>query len=417
MTIALNHLRRPLSRVTSQTLEQIRPGALPVRSFHAVGCWPLQYRTFGGNPQGRELSEETMDQVFGDNYLLTLLTSSVVIRHRLYPQEASVHSLYCDGMLYRYLDSHGLIEAGVWDRVDGQTLDRHIRFDNVDHRIYYSICKPFAIGEELRRSEEAAASSGEAPLPVLFVDADLILKKSHDQLLKHPQTIRAAFGHLETIHTPCYPDFRSLHFPEGYQLPERYPTDLPAVNTCLMYFNDFALAREWSDLFAGLMMHNQLDTAPDALTISQQLLGFDQRTFPMIAAAHGLWGKGNDYYSKGQLEAFVDLEWNGETFLKLREETRQWHYYTLEHHPQAENWLQDITHTWINKRDIERDLPYKLYQGCIMLEMLLYLQPNLESCLRSVKSLEPYFELLDTGLSIEALISQGKLRSKLDKTL
>ena len=378
-------------------------GKRPLRTLNTVGSYPLAFRTFGGQPQGNgNLDDVVMESAFGSHYLLTMLTSGVVI-HMLYDEPQSCHSMYCDGWTFKYLDRHGLVEHGVWDRVDYQVLDANITMENVDHRIYYSASKPFALEEEARLSRESK-------IPVLFVDADLILKKRHDAILKKPESIRAAYGHLEAIRMPCYTDFSKLHFPDGYQLPSEMRTDLPAVNTCLMYFNDMNLLGEWCGFFKKLFLNNWLPWEPDADTIAQQLLGIDQRTFPMIAASHGYWGT-------GQLEAFLDLTWDPPFFYDNRTGKKaEWHYYTLEYHPEYTEWFQDITHTWINKRNIERDIPYMHYQGCMMLEIILELRSDIEPCLRTFESLKPYFRLLEDYGTIENMLSQGVVHDRLDKS-
>jgi len=396
------------SRVVKALLDYIEEGTRqvkgsPICTFNALGCHPLIFRTFGGQEQKySQLNDEMLEQAFGSHYLLTMLASGAVIRELLYREPQSRHSLYCDGETFRYFDRHGLIENGVWDQVNHQVLDNNITMDNVDHRIYYSAAKPYAL---LAEGKYAA----EKDIPILFVDADLILKKRHDVILRHPRTVRAAYGHLEKIGTSCYPEFTKLHFPKGYKLPDNYNTQLPAVNTCLMYFKDLKLMEDWSSFFKELFLNNWMEEEPDAVTISQQLLGIDQRTFPMIADHYGYWG--ND-----QTEAFLDINWDPPCFYDNRTGKKaEWHYYTLEHHPEHSDWLQDITHTWINKRNIERDISYRNYQGCMMLEIILELQPDLELCLLSFDSLKPYFSLRKDYGTLENMLSMGVVRNKLDK--
>lgn len=395
------------SQVVKALFDYIQADAVrgtPLRTLNALGCHPLLHRTFGGQPQtNKSLARDVLETAFGSHYLLTMLSSGAILRNILYPEPESVHCLYCDGWTYQFLDSHGVVEHGVWDMVDHAVLDSRITMENVDHRIYYSAAKPYALSD-------AARCSRVDGLPVLFVDADLIMKKRHDYLLKHPETIRAAYGHLEAIRLPCYCDFTRLHFPEGFQLPARLQTDLPAVNTCLMYFNDLDLLEEWSRFFASLFEENWLSKEPDSDIISQQLLGFDQRTFPMIAATHGLWGTET-------LEPFLDITWDPPYFYdNVTKEKAEWHYYTLEHHPEHPDWRQEITHTWINKRNIERDIPYRNYQGSIMLEIVLELEPGIEPYLYSFKSLEPYFALRRDFKTIEEMLSMGAVHNRLDKS-
>lgn len=396
------------SNIVKKTLDYIETnrtheGMSPVYTFNALGCHPLAYRTFGGQKQGNgHIDDIIMETAFGSHYLLTLLASSVIIRKMLYQETESCHSLYCDGILYQFFDRHGMVEHGAWDRVDHRTLDDNITMKNVDHRIYYSAAKPDALMVEATRAQEKG-------IPVLFVDADLILKKRHDAILQNPKTIRAAYGHLEAPVLPCYSDFTRLHFPEGYHLPKDLNTGLPAVNTCLMYFNDMDLAIAWGTFFKELFIDNWVLQEPNDVTISQQLLGIDQRTFPMIADRYGCW-------NTEQIEPFLNIVWNPPYFYEnTTGKKAQWHYYTLEHHPEHPDWLQDITHTWINKRNIERDTAYRNYQGCMMLEIILELSPGIEKYLTSFESLKPYFNLLKEHGTIENMLSCGVAKDKLDK--
>lgn len=398
------------SIVVKKVLDYIETGMKdeklsPLYTFNALTSRPLAYRTFGGQKQGNgTIDDVIMEKAFGSHYLLTLAASSVIIRDMLYPDQKSCHSLYCDGMILQFLDRHGMAEHGVWDRVDCKTLDSNITMDNVDHRIYYSASKPDAVMEEVKRASREN-------IPILFVDADLILKKRHDAILKNPKTIRAAFGHLEAPVLPCYPDFKSLHFPEGYKLPGNLNTELPAVNTCLMYFNDMDLAIEWSSFFKELFIDNWLLHELDEVTISQQLLGIDQRTFPMIAEKNGCWGN-------SQVEPFLDIIWDPPCFYDNKTGNKaEWHYYTLEYQSEHPDWLQDIMHTWINKRNIERDIGYRNYQGCMLLELILELSPDIEKYLATFESLKQYFDLLKDYGTIENMLLYGAVKNKLDKEI
>lgn len=168
-----------------------------------------------------------------------------------------------------------------------------------------------------------------------------------------------------------------------------------------MFFNDKELLTEWCGFFKELFLNNWMEKEPDAVTVSEQLLGIDQRTFPMIADLHGYWGT-------DQVEPFLDLNWNPPGFYDNKTGKKaEWHYYTLEYHPEHSDWLQDITHTWINKRNIERDEAYRNYQGCIMLELALKLEPGLERPLRSFDSLKPYFSLFFTAWANRFIKSKG----------
>lgn len=397
-----------ISNVTTELLEYITKSTVgvspsPIHTLNSLGSGPLAYRTFGGNFQRyAEIDETTLENAFGSHYLLTMITQGLVIKKILYPEQESRHTLYCDEPIKKFFDKHELLNFGVWDKVDTQTLQQ-ITPKNTDYRIYYSYSKPDALLQEIKETENTN-------IPIFFVDTDLILKKRHDVLIPNADKIKAAYSHQETIGTVCYPAFKSLNFPKGYKLP-RINEELPAVNTCLMFFNDKKLLQEWGTFFKELFINNWIEGELTPEIISKQLLGIDQRTFPFVCDWHGLW-------NTKDIVPIIDITWNPPFFEYIKDKkTAQWHYYTLEHHPEHTNWHQDIMHTWINKKNVERDDKFRRYQGLIMLEMILALEPKIEKSLRTFKSLQEYFDLYDRGENIEQLLSKGIIHSKIDKTL
>lgn len=397
-----------ISKVTQELLDYIQNATKnvspsPVHTLNSLGSGPLAYRTFGGNFQRyAEIDENTLEKAFGSHYLLTMIAQGLIIKKILYPEKESRHTLYCDEPIKNFFAKHNLLEFGVWDKVDTKTL-KCITPQNTDYRIYYSYSKPDALLQEIKETECT-------DIPIFFVDTDLILKKRHDVLIPNAKKIRAAYSHQETIGTPCYPKFQSLHFPKHYQLPP-INEELPAVNTCLMFFNDKKLLKEWGTFFKELFIDNWIegDLTPDI--ISKQLLGIDQRTFPFICDRHGYW-------NTEDIVPILDITWNPPFFEYIKDKKpAEWHYYTLEHHPEHKNWHQDIMHTWINKKNVERDDKFRRYQALIMLEMILTLNPEIETSLRTFNSLQEYFELYDRPENIEELLSKGIIHSKIDKTL
>ena len=397
------------SKVTKDLLEYIEDGVKnspyqPVHTLNALGSGPLAYRTFGGNFQRyHEIDEKTLEKAFGSHYLLTMITQGVLIKNVLYKEKESRHTLYCDTPIKKFFEKHGILEHNVWDMVDTKTLEENINPKNTDYRIYYSYSKPDALLKEAKETESNK-------FPVFFIDTDLILKKRHDVIIPNAKDIKAAYSHLETIGTDCYPDFTSLNFPKNYKLP-KINNSLPAVNTCLMFFNDKDLLKEWGAFFKELFIDNWIEEPLTPQIISQQLLGIDQRTFPFVCDWHGLWN------SKA-IVPFIDITWDPPFFKYVKDNSpAHWHYYTLEHHPEHKHWHQDIMHTWINKKNVERDDKFRRYQALIMLEIILYYQPKLEKSLRSFESLAEYFELFDMKKSIEELLSLNLITSKIDKSL
>ena len=397
------------SKVTKDLLEYIEDGVKnilynPVHTLNALGSGPLAYRTFGGNFQKyKEIDEEILEKAFGSHYLLTMITQGILIKNVLYKEKESRHTLYCDTPIKKFFEKHGLFEHKIWDRVDTKTLEENITPQNTDYRIYYSYSKPDALLQEAKETEKNK-------FPVFFIDTDLILKKRHEAMIPNSKSIRAAYSHLEEVGNACYPDFGTLNLPKDYKLP-KINNSLPAVNTCLMFFNDKELLKEWGAFFKELFIDNWVEEELTPEIISKQLLGIDQRTFPFVCDWHGLWGSPS-------IVPFLDITWDPPCFKYNKDNSpAEWHYYTLEHHPEHKNWHQEIMHTWINKKNVERDDKFRRYQGLIMLEMILYYAPKLEESLRSFNSLSEYFVLYDSKKTIEELIADGVINSKINKTL
>lgn len=371
-----------------------------VRTLNALSSGPLKYRTFGGNYQSYErLDPRVLENAFGGHYLLTQLTQCAILKKLLYTEAGSRHTLYCDGSIYGYFDGHGLFEQPFWDEADFKTLDENISPENTDMRIYYSAGKPDALTTEAQKARKDGT-------PVFFIDSDLILKRRHDAILRDSQSIRAAYAHREEIGTECYPDFSTLHLPEGY--PESIQSELPAVNTCLMFFNDLELLEAWCGLFKELFIGNFIEGPVTDAIISAQLLGIDQRTFPIIAERRGCW-------DTDAVVPFMDISWSPPRFISRDGSPAHWHYYTLEPKPEHPEWMQDITHIWISKKFIEKDAAYRGFQGCLMLETILTLMPEAEQALRSFSSLTPYFDLLRRYGNVDAMLAAGVVLDKLRK--
>ena len=441
--------KKTRSACIMQALDYMRKGKgnIPVRVFHALESGPLAYRTFGGQERICALSEETMERVFGGDYLLTILTGTVA--SKFLHAKGSVHTFYTDSEIYRFFQRHGLLDCGLWDDVDYMVLDKALSAENFDYRWAYSACKPYATLEEIARREKVIQNGGEK-MPLLFHDADLILRQSFDCILNigceevEKQTSNECFmkeqsmlrfrqqddmvmavGHIEEVGTPFYPPFEEIYLPECLELQDgmlvdkkrglSYRTDLPAVNTCLMYFSDMEVAEEWAYLFEDFMRDNHAPVK-SWLEGEQQLLTADQRPGLMVAERRNLklWK---------DIGFFVPLTWTGKDFKALPNSPvseKEWHYYrpdylSPEQYPNVANWNQTIQHTWIQKLDIERHVAYGNYMGCFHLELLQNLcqelglnWEKLECSLKSFSSLERYFALFDSGKTIEELLVEEK---------
>lgn len=415
-----------MSKCVDDTLSYIIAGRgnIPVRVYWALECAPLEYRTFGGQirPCNMKLTDETIEQVFGGNYLLTLVTGSVV--SRFLHAQGSVHTLYTDGRIRRFFQRHGLTLCGLWDSISSDILDRELYTGSYNYMWAYSACKPYATLSEI------SLSGG---MPILFHDSDLILRKASDMILglrKHDD-IAMGVGHIEAVGTKFYPAFEDIPLPSCFELSDgklidnntglSYSTNLPAVNTSLMYFSDMEAAHEWSLLFMDLMKNHA--NVSDFLTGETLLLCADQRPGMMVAERRGL------RFMK-EVGVFVPVVWTGTTFEALPGTPRQeWHYYRPEYlppekYPEARYWYQNIMHTWIQKRDIELDTAYENYMGLFMLELLERISVlaglswnKLEESLRSFPSLSGYFEIYDSGSTLDELLSTGKISNVLRKDL
>lgn len=399
-------------------------GKFPVRVYWALESGPLAYRTFGGEERTCVLSEESIESAFGGDYLLTIVTGAAA--SRMVHAPGSIQTFYVDNDVYRYLDRHGLLDCGLWDYVDQAVLDKALSPGKYNYQWAYSACKPPATLEEIARQERTIRKGG-AVMPLLFHDTDLILHRSCDRVLSlnQPDDVKMGVGHLEEIGTDFYPPFSKLSLPEWLELRDgrlldrkrglSYRTDLPAVNTCLMYFSDMELAEEWANLFSDFMRDNHAPVS-SWLEGEQLLLASDQRPGLMAADRRGL-SLGNG------VALFVPLTWTGKGFASVPEypaPPREWHYYRPEYFPPEEyphtaSWNQTIHHTWISKLAIERHAAYGNYVGRFQLELLhslclkLGLPWNrLEESLRSFPSLQRFFALYDNGKTIEEQLAEEK---------
>lgn len=400
-------------------------GNIPVRVYWAIEAAPLEYRTFGGRLRVHDfdLTDETIENVFGGSYLLTLITGTAASRYL--HAEGSIHSLYTDGKIFRFFERHGLTECGLWDHVNHELLDRELYDGSFNYSWAYSACKPYATLSEIKITDG---------MPLLFHDSDLILRRAYDKILgiKNPCEAAMAAGHLESIGTEFYPPFEDIALTSCFELYDSkltdkntglsYRTDLNAVNTCLMYFSDFDAAAEWAVLFRDLMKDNHAEVK-DFLTGEQLLLCADQRPGLMVADRRGL-------ELMKDMKLFIPAIWTGRTFESVNDSAfHEWHYYRPEYrspdeYPEVRGWNQDIMHTWNQKRDIENDPDYDAYFGVFHIELLMRISDmaglnpeRLEHCLRSFNSLSRYFELYDSGHNIEELIDAGKISDILRKGL
>lgn len=350
-----------------------------LRTLNALVSRPLLKRTFGGNIQHfGSLNAITMDKAFGAHYLLTLLTQSALLKKILYPNNHT-HTLYCDRVIFDYFNYHGLFEAGFWDNVNFETAEYVLNAQNVDTDIYNSAVKPHALTLEARLAKKTNAA-------VFFLDADLLLKKRHDIIMKDAEKKHAAFAHYEAAKGIYYPDLKSLRFPKGFALPQNAKTRLPAVNTSLMFFNDLNLLEQWCNLFISFFTGNLFNTPPDNITAMCHLLAADQRTFPITADLNGYWGT-------EKIAPFMDIIWKDSRFFNADGTGADWNYPNIEIDQRRKTCLQDIMHTWISKKYTERDFRYSAYQICLMLEIISDVMPSAKKALDSFESLEPYRNL------------------------
>lgn len=399
------------SIIVNDTIKHMQEGkgTIAMEIYFALSTAPLQYRTFGGNQNTEgDLSDETMDEKFGGSYLMTMITAAITLR---FLSEESHITFYMDGMLSRFLKRHGLLDCGLWDRVDDTTLDEHLNVENTDFRWAYSACKPIAMKDMLSKTNK----------PCLFHDTDMILFKAPDRILGIDKTgsVPVAFAHFEEIGRPFYPPFNELQLPLRYAMEENklvdeetgyhYRTDLRAVNTALIYHEDKEAAYEIADLFGGLMHNNKLDEY-DWIKGEAHLLAFDQRPGLMVVDRKNITCQTFLPFSWDSINGhFIDIDTGNSSSI-------EWHYYKPGYLAKRDDGtFHDIQHLWIQKADIEKHTSYNNYVMLFDLQLIKELCPlcglNWEALLDGLSTLNSLSEpigLLKTGKTIEELLAVEK---------
>jgi hypothetical protein len=346
-----------------------------MNAFHVFWSSPLEERTCGGNEQ--LVGGLDLERKLEDYYLLTLALSALQYK-RLYP--GSRLKLYSDGLSARYLDRHRLLDC--WDACDGATLDRNVGKGVFDNSCFYSVGKFFAYREERA--------------PCVLLDVDLVLWERADDVLRDNALV---FTHWEDVHpeTYWYCSRDKLKTPRGYRFNERWDFDVMAANTSFVCFNHQRLMEAYTEEVIRFMEHNFVGGVFNI--IKPELLFVEQRLLPMIAREMGLWDR---------IAPLIDTVWSCAhgTFTRVDERVGGWHFY----HPERG---QRVTHTWIAKQFIERNEAYRRYYCCRVIEHILALRPQLESALRTIASLRPYFELLTRYGTTAALVEAGAACSSL----
>ena len=419
-----------MSKDVDKTLNYMKTGRgkIPASIYYALSCEPLRWRTFGNLPVScGELNESHLEKFFSPSYLITMVTAGVV--NQFLHAEGTTQTLYTDKYVSDYFKSHGLNKCGIWDFIDTDTL-APLSPKNHDFRWAYSAAKPLATLKEIEKAKHFVRNGKN--LPLLFHDTDLVMRQSYDKILNlnSATDIPMAFGHLEEIElTEFYPKFDKLHLTEKFQLAngklihlpsERiYRTDLPAVNTCLMYFSDYDLATEWAEIFHDMMEENFFDNDDYTWIKGEQiLLACDQRTGLMVTERRGL-------KFLEQVKSFLPISWAGDRFVDIstRKNTeKEWHYYRPDYadpndEKKAAIYLQQIHHLWNQKSDLEKHVAFANFLGLFDLQLIRGICTptniswfKLEESLRSFPTLKNYFSLLDTGRTIEDLLEEERLK-------
>jgi len=346
-----------------------------MNAFHVFWSSPLEERTCGGNEQF--VGGIDLERKFEDYYLLTFILSALRYKY-LYPE--SRLKLYADGLSVRYLDGKGLLDC--WDVYDGTTLDKNIRPGVFDNSCFYSVGKFFAYREE--------------NAPCVLLDVDLVLWERVDDVLRDNALV---FTHWEDVHpeTYWYCSRDKLKTPKGYRFNELWDFDVMAANTSFVCFNDRRLMEVYTEEVIRFMEHNFVVGVFNI--IKPELLFVEQRLMMMIAREMGLWDS---------IAPLIDTVWNCAcgTFTRVDERIGSWHFYRPEKN-------QRVTHTWIAKQTIEKNNLYRRYYCCRMIEHILAIRPQLESTLRGIASLRPYFGLLTRYESTTAMLDAGAARGSL----
>ncbi|MBS3952571.1 MAG: hypothetical protein KGZ88_06450 [Methylomicrobium sp.] len=348
-----------------------------MNAFHVFWSSPLEERTCGGNEQPNR--GVNLEQKFEDYYLLTFVLSALKYKD-LYPK--SRLKLYGDSNVIRYLSEKGLL--GCWDVFDDTILDRNIRPGVFDNSCFYSVGKFFAYREETA--------------PCILLDVDLVLWNRIDEKTVAENAL--VFTHWEDVHpqTYWYGTRESLKLPKEYKLRDEWDFDVMAANTSIVCFNDRKFMEAYTDEVIRFMENNFVGGTFNI--IKPELLFVEQRLIAMMAKDHGIWEK---------MTPMIDTVWSCAQGTFTREDPRHgpWRFY----HPEER---EKITHTWIAKQSIEKNVPYRRYYCGRMIEHILALCPGLETTLRQIKGLEPHFQMLDRYGTTQAMravgVATGSLR-------
>ena len=201
-------------------------------------------------------TKENGDEVVMDDYeILTLVTSSFYWKKNIGPTK-----LYTDKKGLEFLK--GLIDLGVWDEVDSETLEEFYKNKNVNHRQFFAASKLYAISNE--------------QTPFCSVDIDLLYRGNGKKLCKGELTTL----HLEKITKSAYPTIKKFKEGDKSNILKKYKwRKKTAINCGLIYFNNQELVDRYVKESLDFMCENptpfdENDGKATIMTlVEQRLLG------------------------------------------------------------------------------------------------------------------------------------------------
>lgn len=308
-------------------------------------------------------------RAFKDYDILTMVLSAVQWK----AANSGRLTFYGDFKTVEMLEQMHLV--GLWDRCDGQLLDKKIDREHYNVSVFYPIGKFIVLLEE--------------SCPCAMIDTDLIIWKNIDSFLQKKDVI---FTHWEDTKsdTRWYCRKEKLPVPQGYSFHTMWNFSLRAANTSFMYFKDCSLRDYYVECAMKYMYNN-----PCTVNMSGKsaLLFAEQRLFTICVDEKGNWQK---------TAPLIDITWDAKRgkFQVSKKRPEGWDFYQPDNN-------SIVTHTWIAKAQIEKNDKYRSYFSCRLIEKLRILDRHVEDILITIPCIQPYLELLDIYETTDAMLEKG----------
>ena len=199
-------------------------------------------------------TKENGDKVVMDDYeVLTLVNSSLYWKKNVGPTK-----LYTDKKGLELLQ--GLIDLGVWDEVDSETLEEWYGDKNINHRQFFAASKVYALSKE--------------QTPFCSIDIDLLYRGDGKNLCKGQLTTL----HLEKITPSAYPKVKNFKEGENSDILKKYKwRKKTALNCGLVYYNNQELLNRYTKESLNFIYDNptefdENDGKATIMTLTEQRL-------------------------------------------------------------------------------------------------------------------------------------------------